>query len=636
VAGSHLAETTERIRQASDIADVVSAYVNLKRAGRGLRGLCPFHSEKTPSFHVLPERQTFRCFGCGAAGDVFKFIQLRENVGFAEARAILAHRAGIDLDQDRPLVAGKTQINKTELERVNRWAMNWFRGQLASPAGQRARDYIAARGIESVSVERFGLGFAPDGWEALVASARKEAIAPQLIMATGLAKQREDGGLYDAFRNRLMFPIRDTLGRVLGFGGRTLGEDQAKYINSPQSALFDKSRTLYGLDLAKDAFRQRRAALVVEGYVDCIMAHQHGFGQTVATLGTALTAEHAQMLSRYVDELTLLFDADAAGQRAADQTLPLLLGCPLDVRLAQVPEGKDPADLLQSQGRSGLEQALTSSVAALEFKWHQVRRRYESGAAGPDRRRAVEEFLRLLVQSNGLGSCDPIQRGLIINRVGKLLGLSAEEVNRQVRIIARQARPAARALTTAAPSARPQKVADAAAAAMQDLIEVLLNEPSHYAAVSDSFDPDSCQDQELAAIARAIAALAAQQGSFSLPELISRFDSVQTARRIMELQQSGECAGNYQVRIELALARLAQVRERNRISATWALYRAVDPGGPASRSAAGPPDADDVARESDLGVTQEAARRMSQFAARRHRSAPLIVGVQTAGPQHAG
>jgi len=625
---------TEQIRQANDLADVASAYVTLKPAGRQLKGLCPFHSEKTPSFQVNPERQTFKCFGCGAGGDVFKFIQLRENVSFSEARSILASKAGLSLldSQSKPRAPG--EVGKVDLERVNRWASLWFAQQLSGPGGKTARDYLSDRGITNESIQGFAIGYAPDGWSALHNAAIQKGISVELLLAAGLLKRREDGtGHYDAFRNRVIFPIRDTLDRTIGFGGRTLGEEPAKYINSPQSALFDKGRCLYGLSSAKNAFRGARRAVVVEGYVDCIMAQQHGFPETVATLGTALTLDHVQMLRRYVEEVILLFDADGAGQRAMDQCLPLFFTTTVDVRLAQVPEGKDPADLLAQKGPEALRAALTSAVGALESKWTQVLRQCKGDARGPDVRRAMEEFLGLIGQSVSFGACDPIQRGLLVNQVGKLLGLSSEEVQRHLRTLARR--------QIVAPAASPKSMPlgrNAAAAAMEELLEVVISEPGYYESVRGQFDPAMCEDTELSQIAAAVADIAPGKGGFTLPELMSRFESVQIARRIMDLHIAGEKGGNRAARVEGAVTRLQKVRDQERIGTVFAEHRRhADPAPEQNREEvidAAAPTAAQTEHVSRLRAAGEAARRISHFAARRHLTAPPLMTGAASGELH--
>jgi DNA primase len=581
VVGQSSQGLTEQVRQASDIADVVASYVTLTRAGGSrLKALCPFHQEKTPSFHVNAERQIFKCFGCGVGGDVFKFIQLREGVDFLEARTILATRAGISLEEEtRRGTGAATGPSKSDLDRVNRWAGEWFQQQLAGPGGRAAREYIQARGISEESVKRFGLGFAPPGWDGLTKAAAQKRLDPALPVAAGLIRRGQDAATgawqtYDTFRNRLIFPIRDVMNRTVGFGGRTLGDDPAKYVNSPQNLLFDKSRCLYGLDLAKEAFRGTRTAVVVEGYVDCLMAHQYGFGQTVATLGTALTVEHVRMLRRYVDTVVLVFDSDEAGRRASDNALRLFVSERVDVRVSNVPEGKDPADLLVARGKEAFDLVLTSACDALVFKWNAVLRRYKNAAAGPERRRAIEEYLSLVADSVDSGSNDAIQRGLILNQVAKLLGLPSEEAHRLMRAIPR-ARPAA---TGSPQKVRPPQVgarADGVSAAMTDLFGVLLNEPSYFTAVESVFDPGLIADRATSQIAKAFVE-AAREGSYAgVSAFIGRFESVDAARIISDIQSAAEQRGNYAATVEGAVRSIQRFHDDRRCDQMEAEFRAA-------------------------------------------------------------
>ena len=611
---SDSAAKTEQIREVCDIVDVVSSYVTLKRAGKDFKALCPFHNEKTPSFYVVPDKQIFKCFGCGAAGDVFKFIQAKEGLGFVEAREMLARRAGVSLDDEKTASQRSDGPTKSDLERVNRWACRWFQLQLTRPEAAPILQYVAGRGIDRDSVRRFDLGYAPESWDALTRAAGEAEIPVHLLQAAGLVKPRSDGSAYDAFRHRLIFPIRDPLDRIIGFGGRALGDDSAKYLNSPQSQLFDKRRCLYGLSHCKEAFADTRRAIVVEGYVDCILAHQCGFRATVATLGTALTPEHARILRRYVDAVVMVFDADEAGQRATDKALPLVLAENLDVRLAQVPEGQDPADMLAAVGSQAFERILTSAVDALEFKWQEVRRRYRDAERGLDRRRAVEAFLLLVSSSTDFGTCDPIQRGLILNQVGKLLGLSAEEVHRQLRIIER--RSESRTHSDFRPQENFPAVPDAATAAIRDLLGVLLNDPGFHPDVVGEIDVDLLADAELREITLAVLDATEPKECFSLPRLMSRFESVDAARRIMDLKSCGERIGNFAATVEGALGCLRTLKQQQQLARLTDALRMGDQ----TASDASPPPSSADAPSDERDRTQAhraAARKVSHFAARK-------------------
>ncbi len=640
MAGRSSVAITEQIRQASDIVDVISSYVSLTRAGSTLKALCPFHQERSPSFIVNPAKQIFKCFGCGAGGDVFKFIQLRENVGFPEARQILAARAGISLEAARQDRSGPdSSVSKTELERVNRWALRWFQKQLTSAPGQRAREYLESRGLSPEIVDRFSVGAAPDRWDALVGAASSAGIAPRLLAAAGLVKVNPDtGSTYDAFRNRLIFPILDPLGRVIGFGGRTLGDDPAKYINSPKTDLFDKSRCLYGLDLAKEAFREHRTAVVVEGYVDCVMAHQFGFHQPVATLGSALTVDHVRTLRRYVDAVILVFDSDEAGQKAADQSLRFFLRERLEVRIARVPEAKDPADLLLAAGGEAFQRVLTSAEGALQFKWSQVFRRYRNDASPASQRAAVEEFISAVASSADLDASDPIQRGLLLNQVAKLVGLPTEVVHRQCRIAAK-ASAVAQSSSRRAPGPSRQGISgDAAAAALVELLGVLLNEPSYFASVESVLDPALIKEAETRAIAVAMAEMIRSTGEVPLPQLISRFDAPEIARRILDLHDSAVARGNFGATVEGAV-RCLQVHRAAACVAQMEARLLASPGTVAEQAAAAP-----EAKTASEGTTEDqvlaqavlqSARQIRRFAARRH-AGDSIPNLGTRGPSAAG
>ncbi|MFH1417877.1 MAG: DNA primase [Planctomycetota bacterium] len=622
----------EQVRQANDIVDVVSSYVTLTRAGKSFKAPCPFHREKTPSFHVTPDKQVFHCFGCGVGGDVFKFVQLRENADFREALAILANRAGIVLEESSHDSGERAEHHKPTLARANDWASRWFQRQLRGPEGRHAFEYAVRRGFSEDSMDRFGIGLAPHGSDALLRAGRRAGLADDLMVAAGLVKRGNEGGLYDGFRNRLMFPIRDAINRTIGFGGRALGDDKAKYINSPQSVLFDKSRCLYGVETAKQAFGAERRAVVVEGYVDCIMAQQYGFPTTVATLGTALTVEQVRSLQRYVDEVVLVFDSDEAGQRAADSALELFLTEKLDVKLARVPEAKDPAELLVSAGAEAFSAVLTSARDALEFKWDQVSRRYRGAATGPDRRRAIEAFLGLLASTANLGACDPIQRGLLLNQVGKLLALSSEEVNRQLRIVSRRL-PGSSRQDIGRVCDRAVGTHSAAETAMRSLLGVLLNQPEYFEAVAHVFDPDLMSDGDLKEIAAAVVEMIRADKALTLSTLISRFESVRASGLITGLQVDGERTGNFAATVEGAVRRLDELREQCRLNESMTSLREAD------RRAAATPEGSEPVKETvgadadeqlALRVVNEVSGGIGAFAAYRHSARQAAVGPEPA------
>lgn len=342
----------DEIKERLDIVEVISGYVSLTKAGRNFKGLCPFHAEKTPSFIVFPDTQSWHCFGaCGTGGDVFSFIMKRENLEFGEALRLLARRAGVELAPRSPAEAAEEK-RKERLREINAAAAQYFHNLLLqSEEGARAREYLAGRGIAPETITAFQLGYALNAWEALKGHLVSRGYGVTDILAAGLIIEREGGGYYDRFRGRLIFPIRDMSGQVIGFGGRVLDDSLPKYLNSPQTPLFDKSSVLYGLDLAKGAIRRENMAVIVEGYMDVLMAHQHGLANVVASLGTALTEAQLRLLKRLTKKFTLALDADAAGDQATLRGLALAREA-LDRQIVPVPT---PGGLIHYEGRLDAE-----------------------------------------------------------------------------------------------------------------------------------------------------------------------------------------------------------------------------------------------------------------------------------------
>ncbi len=354
------------VRNAGDIVRLVSDYVPLKPAGSRLKGLCPFHHEKTPSFSVDPQMQLFYCFGCQAGGDAFKFVMLYEKVDFPESVEFLAKRWGVPL----PKAAARPEDDaRSRLLLMNESAAGFFRAQWSDPArGRVAREYVTARGVSDVVAERFVLGYAPDGWDALMNVLGARGFKPQELQVAGLAVPRKDGsGHYDRFRNRVIFPIRDVSGRVVAFGGRALGDSEPKYLNSPETPAYVKGEHLYGLDIARDVIRREGFAILVEGYLDLIALHQAGFENSVASLGTALTASQVKLLARYSERVVVSYDGDTAGVNAAAKSLDLFLERGFDVRVAAIPQGADPDDFVKEHGAAAYDALVRQSPSYLDF-----------------------------------------------------------------------------------------------------------------------------------------------------------------------------------------------------------------------------------------------------------------------------
>jgi len=362
------------LKQHADIVVVIQDYVSLKKTGATYKGLCPFHAEKTPSFHVHRDKGFFHCFGCNVGGDVFKFLELHERVGFADAVKLLAQRFGMTLPEMEQTDDQRANAAEREtLLKIHESAAAWFRQQLASDAGARIRRQIADRGVTEATNQAMGLGFAPPGREGLKAALLDEGFSQGLLLRAGLLVQKDDGSAIDRFRNRLMIPICRDTGSVIAFGGRAVDADQQpKYLNSPETPIYSKGRTLYGLNLSKNAIRQGKFAVLVEGYFDFAQVYQAGFEGVVASCGTALTPQQAQQLRRFSNKVVLSFDPDTAGQGATAKSCEMLVAEGFEVNVAILPPGEDPDTFVRKHGRQGYADRLKQSRPYLEYLLERV------------------------------------------------------------------------------------------------------------------------------------------------------------------------------------------------------------------------------------------------------------------------
>jgi DNA primase len=363
----------ERVRETVDIVEVIGERLPLKKAGKNFTARCPFHVEKTPSFNVNPERQIYYCFGCGAGGDVYRFLMEYDKLSFPEALRLLAEKVGITMD--RGVQGGKKsgETNDAYYE-ANALARQHFADSMADEAvGVDAREYFAERALSDETVQKFGLGYAPDTWDGLLKLSGLKGISQKNMVDAGLLVQNEQGRVYDRFRGRVMFPIANTTGRVVAFGARTLDPDgEPKYLNSPESPIYRKSSVLYGLFHARDGIREHKRVLIAEGYMDVLQLMQAGVENAVATCGTALTREHGALLKRYSDQIVLIFDGDTAGVRAAMRAGDVLLEAGIEARVALLPEGDDPDTFVLSEGPEALHALADGGTPFLQFKWRQL------------------------------------------------------------------------------------------------------------------------------------------------------------------------------------------------------------------------------------------------------------------------
>jgi DNA primase len=423
-------ELTKQIKAASDIVAVVGSYLAVHPAGNIFKALCPFHNDSRPSLNIDPKWQNYKCWACGAHGDVFKFVQHMEKVGFTEARAILAQRFGIKLDEQQT----PQDHHRSRLRDVMRWAQTRYQeALLENPIAEAARKYLGSRKLAGKTVREFGLGFAPINGDWLVRLAGEERIADELLVEVGLTAPSQAGrGFYDRFRDRVMFPIHDVRGQTIAFGGRIMPESPLaarapKYYNSAETPLFSKSDVLYGLDKARHAGASAGYLAVVEGYTDVMMAHQCGIPQVVATMGTALNARHVSQLRRYVPKVVLVYDADAGGFTGVDRALEIFVSQDVELAVATLPDGLDPCDLLiRPEGVETFRKILTSAVDALDFKLNRLLEK-DSAASVEGTRRVVDEVLGIMAAAPPLPSkAAQVKQELIITRLAHRLGLRHE------------------------------------------------------------------------------------------------------------------------------------------------------------------------------------------------------------------
>jgi DNA primase len=416
-----MSDDINEIKSRIDIVDLIGGYVKLKRAGKNFLGLCPFHTEKTPSFNVSPDKQTYHCFGCGKGGDIFSFVMETEGLGFREALAALAERAGVTLSAPGEGVAAASV--KKDIRGALEAARDFFASSLEGPGGGAARAYLARRNISPQDASRFSLGWSPQSWDALTKYLSSKGFDGHAIIEAGLAVQGERG-MYDRFRGRVIFPVNDENGRVVAFGGRLIDGDGAKYVNSPEGPLYNKRRTLYLMDIAKRFIRERKRTVLVEGYMDAIRAHMSGFTETVASLGTSLTDEQAALIKRFTDLCYISYDADGAGQAASIRGMYLLERHGLDVRVVSLPENLDPDDFLSVEdGERAFEAALKKALPLPRYHAH-VRRR---DLLAPGTARAAREEVL-----SGLASLPVLDIAEHIPGIAREFGILEHELKREI------------------------------------------------------------------------------------------------------------------------------------------------------------------------------------------------------------
>ncbi len=420
----------EEIRQGSDLVEVVGEYLSLERRGKNMVGLCPFHGEKTPSFTVSPDKQLYHCFGCGASGNVFSFIMQMDNLTFPEAAKFLAGRSGVRIpEQKGPSPAGDDL--KTKIYRLNNLAAKYFVYCLHNTdQGKMALEYLYKRGIEQATIENFMIGFAPSKWSGFFNFARKKGADTELLVQSGLVSPGREKGYYDRFRGRIMFPIFDISGKVAGFGGRLLnGEEKQgpKYLNSPQTPVFDKGTILYGMNLAREWIRREKMAIVMEGYTDVITAYQAGIKNAVASLGTSLTNNQARSLRSQVDTVITAYDSDSAGEAATWRGLGILQSTGCLVQVAELPAGSDPDDFIRANGKEAFLEIIQNAQPLTEYRLMQLKKRYDL-YSDRDRRAYTEELADILQTA-----VNHIEQNYYLKKAAEELGVDEDALRSELK-----------------------------------------------------------------------------------------------------------------------------------------------------------------------------------------------------------
>lgn len=410
-------EIIQRIKESNDIVDVISESVRLKRSGRNYTGLCPFHHEKTPSFSVSSEKQIFKCFGCGEAGNVITFVMKNKNLDFVEAVKLLAERANIEIEAANFKDTKRKNINE-KLYKINAEAGRYFFSALKT--NKNAMSYFLKRGVIENTIRKFGLGYAAEGWNNLITFLKHKGYTELDMLNAGLIIKSPKNSFYDRFRNRVMFPVFDYKGNVIGFGGRVLDDSKPKYLNSPETAVFKKGTNLYGLNFAIKDLKEKMI-IIVEGYMDCISLHQHGITNVVASLGTALTQNQAKLLKRYVDKVIISYDADLAGQNATLRGLEILKNEGFDIRVLIIPKGKDPDEFVKSNGREAFLKLIDNALPLIEYRIKRLNEGVDFN--NPE---MLEEYAKNAAEI--IRDLNPIEKDIYVKKISESTGIKEQAI----------------------------------------------------------------------------------------------------------------------------------------------------------------------------------------------------------------
>lgn len=553
-------EYIDEVVRRSDITEVVSSYVQLRHRGRTHTGLCPFHSEKTPSFVVYPETQSFYCFGCGAGGDVITFVRKINNLDYVEAVKMLAGRAGMPMPEEDDK-AGRL---RSRVLAINKEAARFFYEQLnaENDDARAARAYWRGRGLSDSTIRRFGLGFSPNDFGALRRHLRTRGYTEEEMLASGLQKRSEKGNVYDVFRGRVMTPIFDLRGNVIAFGGRVLGDEKPKYINSPETLVYKKSKAMFALNIAKKSASRRY--ILCEGYMDVISLHQAGFDTAVAACGTALTPDQVRLLGEYADEVVLCYDSDEAGQKATARSLGLFAESPVKVSVLNIPGAKDPDEFIKKYGRERFEALLNGTSNAIEYKLAKVREKYDL-ARPADRVEYIKDAIRLLA-----GRLTPTEREVYAGRLAEETDVAKANVMAQLEAAVRanqrraQRQREKELLNTGAGAdiklpynAPGGEKALGVASAEQQLVAALIRDPSLIPLAESRVKPEQFLMEDMAA---AYAAVLEAKRQGHLPDLATLASALpeETVSRLSLLLARNYDVGLGRRDVEMYLDRLEQ------------------------------------------------------------------------------
>lgn len=525
----------QQIRNQCDIVELVSETVSLRRAGHNYLGLCPFHTEKTPSFTVNPDKQIFYCFGCGAGGDIFTFAMKQSGMAFPDVLRALALRSGIDIATDNLSEAEKKRIKEREMIlSLNADAMSFYKGYLASDRGKPAMDYLLKRGMDRQRIDAFGLGFAPDAWDGFFRHVQSHGKSVETAVRAGLLVPRQQGeGVYDRFRNRIMFPIVNVQGQVIGFGGRVMDDSLPKYLNSPETPVYHKGKSLYGLDRGRSRSRETGVVYVVEGYFDRLAMHMAGFENTVATLGTALTADHVKLLRGMVGQdgrVILVYDADPAGIRAARRSVPIFQAGLLDARILVLPKGHDPDSFLAENSPDAFLAEAEKAVDMMSFIMESLIEQHGLSING--KVRVVGDMQEPLAALS-----DPVARSLQVKRLAERIGVDEAVI---VQKLGLSAGPSAnrRASSMPAPKAvpgPPSPVRGDAWRLERQMITMMLQFPEMIADIKERRLVDHFTDPLLAEIGSGILDHFSRTGKNHVADLVSRWADPDTKAVVARL-----------------------------------------------------------------------------------------------------